>query len=269
MDMDLDFEIQRFIGEPADVQGLLTAHRPKAMQNAVRLAVRALLKTDSGIERAKTLTELHERGMTFGDDCIGFHGTSIESVIDLLANGALRGRTHVDVPKIQKRGDLHIYVRKNKWNGESKVHSFYSDSEIEDEAGIYARNCGSRHFLQKMLGFSRPATAADFLDYLREDFTPEGYREFDDILRAQGRTKTELMPLSHRALQRKGVILGISTEVVKSHALVPGDDWDEGDYALRGGPVSLANVCSIKGCGKEENDLLNIIRKEYGKVSKT
>ncbi len=260
-----DPELERFMERPIDVEGILARNTPKKIQNQIRLMVRALLEDEEGKERVRTVVDLSEKGVTFDDECIGFHGTSIENVMDLLTTGTLRGRTHLNVPAAQALGDLHLYVRRNIWKKQPRKHSFYPDAKIVSEAAIYAEISGSEHLLQTMLGFSKPETAAELLDYLREEFTPRGYEEFDETLRAQGRTKSEFLPLRERALRRKGVVLGISTGITKTHRLVQGDDWQEGDYALRGDPVTLAKICSIEGCGDEEKGILKVIKQEWSK----
>lgn len=174
-------------------------------------------------ERIKKLVVLFETGLD-SNDCIGYHGTSLEAVEFMIENGHLPGGKfeHIDSmenwlyfsPKYPMRSD---YKEK-------------ASNPIEEAKG-YAGYIAGSHFLLRELGldidnqeFENKARnlVADTPNDMFND--PEAEHRF---FQKMGINRESLDLLIKKARKRKGLVLGLSEERMSFQIILPGDAGGE------------------------------------------
>lgn len=188
------------------------------------------------------LVGLYERGLSEGEDTIGYHGTSLESMQYLLRIGSLPGyttRTEHD-PHLPQLGDLYFAPIPERFPDRNIVYSAIT-TPLNDGV-IYAAEAARSYNLARLLrvDISDPHyySMIHSITLNANDFQTSkslGVSNWDDDAQQYLNQLAEDLGLSdatiqahiRRSLQRQGVVLTISKEALQQYEVLPGDQPDD------------------------------------------
>lgn len=180
---------------------------------------------DEKKDRMKKLVELFEAGMD-SKECIGCHGTSMESVEFLIEHGHLPGGKFEHIGSEERW--IYFFPEESHFPDVPKEKKFRKIDALKEAAG-YADAIAKSHFLLKTLG----------LDIENEEFecvarglatdNPNDINDPDaeyNFFIKMGIDKKQLKKTVKEARKRKGVVLGFSEKLLEGHLVMPGDSGE-------------------------------------------
>ncbi len=194
-------------------------------------------KTNSEITHIKRLMELFELGLGNTRRTIGYHGTSIESMQYLIRTGHLPGAVGENIAAspenswLPQKGDLYFYPLKSKFPGyDPDISKYFPDeTHVIDSVVGYASDIAESHcFLMKLgLGLDNLEYNIGARNLMCGMFRNE-IREFKEKLISIGINNADIDQAVKEAKKRKGIILGLSTTLLRQYQPKDGDKH-EGD----------------------------------------
>lgn len=205
---------------------------------------------------------------TTESDIIGYHGTSLEAVKILTATGILPGRKYDHkVLKEIKKGFLYFYPLESFVPPAGPIE-FHQGYDPFDGAASYAIDRSREHRFLDSLDLEIGDDKNFELSYLAENgnYPPRNWETelyFDELLK-MGFTQPQILTAVRRAYQRRGVVLGISSEVTNYFSILP--DPDDGGLAQvidtqNGLPKRF--IKSLTPSGRIERAYLNRLNAEW------
>lgn len=191
--------------------------------------------------REKHLLLLVQSGVPT-NDCVGYHGTSMEAIEYLIAHGNLPGVTYKNVeglelgefyfiPRLDYFPKNHPFFRRYpNWKEHTNQRSTGDDEKLKS-AAHYATNVAEAHFFLRRLGID--FSADDYYLMARRLFHAVDYPfspfsadqpTFLNRLEQMGYTKSNLLTRIREARLKKGIILGIKNTVLSHFDIQPGND---------------------------------------------
>lgn len=200
-------------------------------------------------ERVKKLIDLFEMGLD-SDDCIGYHGTSLEAIEFMIENGQLPGGKfgHID------SDDSWLYFSpKEPMRDDYKGRGL---DQLEDAKG-YAEDIAQGHSLLKQLGLD--IGNKDFEIKARHLATndPNDLNDPDaeyNFFLGLGIEKKLLDKSIKKARKQKGVVLGLSKKGLSDQTILPGDKGGEDMRVHVPNGLSIDFLSGLEPLGDEEWD---------------
>lgn len=189
----------------------------------------------------KHLLLLVRRGVPT-NDCVGYHGTSMEAIEYLITHGSLPGVTHEHakgleigefyfIPRLDYFPKNHPFFRKYPSWKEPTSQSNTGDDKKLQNAAHYATNIAETHYFLRRLGIDFSAddyylVARRLFHAIAYPFSPFSADRLTFLNRFEqmGYTRSELLTIIREARQRKGIILGIKHTVLSNFDIQPGND---------------------------------------------
>lgn len=194
----------------------------------------------------------YRRGLT-ADGCIGLHGTSLNALHYLLANGVLAGETRVGRFAGEK-GDVYFYRLAKR--------GIIFPVDLE-EATWYAQTNAMRHFLYAELDLEiqkrQDEAMIDFLiDRRIAGVTDPMYRK---LFERRGWDPQEIEKLLELGLEQRGIIVGIREEVGEKYSISERDLWggmtDDPRIITAGRGLPFTEIIGIRALGEAEKAFLD------------
>ncbi len=213
------------------------------------------INDSDGIEnRKKKLASLFESGLD-SEDCIGYHGTSLEALEYMIEHGYLPGNSDQD-----KINAIHFYPLRSAFKD---VHSNtpLEENVVKEAAGYASDISGEHYFLKKLnIPFDNEETRlkSRYLVIGCPNDPSDPNAEYNYFLK-MGVDKRALDEALFEARKRKGVVLSFNNEIVKSFKIMPGDPGDLKIITPNG--LSLDYISGIEPMGQKEWDYLEKLQK--------
>ena len=207
-------------------------------------------------KRENHLIDIFDLGLD-GEDVIGYHGTSLESIEYLIENGHLPGATE-DI--ILRRGDLYFYPRKKMFQEHHLAHTFF-DSEAIEKTEEFASIIAQEHYLMKHLGLDmndqsmrRLAKGMLLFDMEQE----EAYEELGKM----GFSPEQLDEALEQAEERSGIVLALDKKILQHFNPEDGDE-NEGDLKINcPDGLDYSYFSGLKPISDQEWDFFENLRKK-------
>ena len=207
--------------------------------------------------------------------CVGYHGTSIESIDYILQHGKLPGTTYDTYPGQEdnpQEGDIYFVP-----SGNFPVRRLPELEDVADDilgrtsVSKYAWTVALGHgFCSKLnISIENCARAYSFIDALKnygDKFRAkeEEYVFFQNI---SGRSREEIDVAVEVALQRKGVILGLDKKALSKFRFSYGDQGDDFRVSTNIEGLALKYLSSIKPLGEVERKYFEDLKRKYNIMS--
>lgn len=181
--------------------------------------------------------------------CIGYHGTSLETVEYLLKHGVLPGHTNSSDslllprefyfnPRLHKFPLTHPLFTKSSWLEMRRLFSLkdgrcsINDRSLIEDCISHANMISPSHYFLKNLGLRIDDGEYDYqarimLSSLDDSQLPGKDKEAEEYFlrfRDLGFSEKELFRLINKARQRKGVVMGLSSRLLQSYVVEEGHD---------------------------------------------
>ncbi len=185
----------------------------------------------------RELVRLYQNGIET-DDCIGYHGTSLESILSLRQTGSLLGKTTPTHTPDSEFGDLHIFpiifeLLDGLGEPDPKPKD-WSREIVEEMASGYATDNARDHCFLGSLGLdiNNEQYSNDVLDVSTENSFNYDNPVFLEVVKTflnLGLSNTDIDRYLKRASRRKGIVMGISINILEHFNL----KLDPEEYAFR------------------------------------
>lgn len=191
--------------------------------------------------REKHLLLLVRRGVPT-NDCVGYHGTSMEAIEYLITHGNLSGATYEHVegleigefyftPRLDYFPKNHPFLRRYpSWKEHINQRNTGDDEKLQN-AAHYATNVAETHYFLRRLGIDFAAddyylAARRLFHAIDYPFSPFSADRLTFLNRFEqvGYTTSELLTIIGEARRRKGIILGIKHTILSHFDIQPGND---------------------------------------------
>lgn len=194
------------------------------------------------------------------EECVGYHGTSLEAVEYMVENGALLGRTFQSDRLVESRlGDFSFHPIKGKV-GHALEDTFLDLDEAFERVVDYALINARKHAFLKTMGFDISDEVRGYdATILTDSFYNREQETMFDTYVGEGFSKQKLRTAVSFARDRRGFVLGLDEKIVSRYDLLEGDE-NEGDLCIHcpdGLPYRLVSVIIPMG-GIEEEYLLGL-----------
>jgi len=212
-------------------------------------------------QRIARVVELFEKGLDDTEDCIGYHGTSLEALQYLIENG------HWPVSNLEGfYGDtpgISFYPRKSQFSTFDLLGVNFPDEKyMAKEAANYAEQIARSHHLLRLLNLpidddAMEDNARNIANNSPDDARdPEKeYRFFLEIVK----DKKILDEAIAKAKKRHGVVIGLSKSALGKGTVQHGDPGDLRILTPSG--VDLSFISGIEPMGQEEFDFLKNLQR--------
>lgn len=197
----------------------------------------------------------YRRGLT-GDGCIGLHGTSLETIQYLLANGVLPGGI-----KNHRMDDEpgEVFYTPLKHTG--------TISSVDIEMSTwYAKKNGARHFLSSQLNLdlSKPQSHVIVNRLANHTSVPLADNpKFQKLFTTKGWHPSEIQNLVELAEEQKGIIVGIRTQVSSRYQISNTDrlgGYNDGPRIItKGKGLPFTNILGILPLGDREQQFFDTL----------
>lgn len=209
-------------------------------------------KSNQSCDWKAFLAAANARGIRF-EDTIGFHGTSIEAIQEAVKTGKLPislaaqpqaififpNLKHPAVKKLIEQGKLQVIPGTVPRNSDEVGVSFLATQK-------YAKDVARRHRFLKELGLEMNKDNADWAaDALSTD---SGY----SAARDKGFSSQKARAADNAAKRAKGVVLGISSDILTEHPLHNPPAPDEGVFFNVEEGLPIRYVIGVEPVGDEE-----------------
>ncbi len=225
------------------------------------------------------LLDLFEKGLDNKDEGIGYHGTSLEAIEQLLVSGKLIGRTTED--KLLRRynlGDISFFPVKTKFPEHPLFSTFLDDDKIIGEAAGYAEDNARAHAFLKLVGLNNVpemyehGKQVSFCSWRfgREDYFPfmKDEKESVHAFLKRGVSICQIREAFLKTRHRKGVVLGLSEKILEFYE-ISGGDKGEGDLVIKArGGLDYCFLCGLEPLGEEEWDFFERLQKQQEELNK-
>ena len=201
------------------------------------------------MERIKHIVQLFETGLD-SEDCVGYRGTSLESMEYIVNNGVLLGRLY------GASREIYFFPFKSKFQNHPLRDTFPDEHDVIERTSQYAGQNAESHYLIRLLDLD----IENAKDYVESLMLSEGDYFMDEILKKHpklGFRRSNLLKIIHEAEKRKGFILGLNSKVLQSFKIMGSCDIKEGDLKIvcpNGLPYKY--LSGIEPLGQEEWDYL-------------
>ena len=196
------------------------------------------------MERIKHIVQLFEMGLN-SEDCIGYHGTSLESVNHMVNNGVLLGRLY-DTSRA-----VYFFPFKSKFQNHPLVDTFPGEHDILERTSKYARQNAESHYFIRVLDLDIEKKE----DLIESFMLSDRNYSMNEILKKHpklGFRRSNLLKIIRESEKRKGFILGLNSKVLQSFIIENGDE-KEGDLKIIcSNGLSYEYLSGIEPLGQEE-----------------
>jgi len=213
----------------------------------------------------KIVADLFERGLD-DENCIGFHGTSLESIEYLMKNGHLPGQVEEDEKYGYGKGEFFFYPKGEVFSGKESPfkEEFESDKEIMERAESYANVLSQTHYIIAKLELDLGNPKHQYIGrVLQLGLSDEAEDMIDDFIK-KGKTKKEIYKILNESKNRKGVVIGIDKKVFDGFQCKVGHPSDEDGNYLHMNCATGMDIIFITGIepmGQQEWDYLTELQK--------
>lgn len=216
-------------------------------------------------ERCRKLVEYFENGLDNDASTLGYHGTSLETIEYLIKHGHLPGGTGKKKSEHDVAvGALHFYPSKEKFANHPLFAEFSDKEKAIDGAGSYAKTIAATHYFLRALGLDLSNRDQTYIArYLTSwAHTVERDEIFDDMISA-GYDREYLEQTFERAIQRKGVILALNVDLLKSHQVLDGDAREGDLKVMLTEGLDCNGIVGLEPLGQEEWNYFEEMQRRY------
>jgi hypothetical protein len=210
------------------------------------------------------LVEVFEKGLE-DEECIGYHGTSLEAVEYMLEHGHLPGSCEADSEYGYEKGSLFFYPRKAAFPDYPGSENFFdNDEDAIRDTKVYADIIARFHYIVKALGLDLGNPEHQYLGrVLGEGDSPEAEEIIAKLITERGKTRQEIKDILRDAQKRKGVVISLDKKILEKHKLGAGDDSLAGQDLRVICPEGLdfMNISGLEPAGQEEWDFFKTLVK--------
>lgn len=229
-------------------------------------------------EVVRHLVSAYENTGEPNPQCIGYHGTSLETIKYVLKNGILPGtmirtnqQTAKDYSGWHPYGTLYFCPTIEGLPFPNKEYAPYTLQEALEETSGYAEDSAQSHRFLAMLNlpFDDPISKSASL-FLTNDYFP-GDEESEKVLQGLLKERPNLqrshieLVLEHiKILQPKGFVLGLNRALLDSKDITKLDlEDDESEFRMHvPNGLNFKYICSIEPMGPTERESLNGLHTE-------
>ena len=143
------------------------------------------------MERIKHIVQLFETGLD-SEDCVGYHGTSLESMEYIVNNGVLLGRLY------GASREIYFFPFKSKFQNHPLRDTFPDEHDVIERTSQYAGQNAESHYLIRLLDLD----IENAKDYVESLMLSEGDYFMDEILKKHpklGFRRSNLLKIIHEA----------------------------------------------------------------------
>ncbi len=233
------------VGQPLKSDGKDLSSSTSFKANEISLEVLVVTRT-------KKILELFSRGLNDSENCIGYHGTSVEAINYLLKNGCLPGRrdSETENKSLPQKGDFYFMPIREHLLGLQE----FKREETQDPTK-YAENYA--HFISAgdyfLTNLNLDIENQEYISFSRR-FLFDDDPEAEEFFLSKGFSKQLLDSAAREAKKRKGVIIGIHKNALDKYVPKYGDGGDDLRFSLPSEGLSYEYLSGIEPLGQEEWD---------------
>lgn len=195
----------------------------------------------------------------FGSDCIGYHGTSIETMLVVIDTGFVPCRT-AGKEFWLRNGDLSFFPVKSKFPSHKNFDDFPNEGEVIDSTHGYANDIALEHYFHRITGMDLKKPYHEVRLCLSPKYRPDSNHHFMKYLKRRLKEKMPTAEEVYRILdesrERKGLIIGLREAVLENYKLLDGD-YGEGDLRMRcPGGLDYRLITGIIPLGEHEKKFI-------------
>lgn len=179
-------------------------------------------------ERIRALARFLETGLDDEDHTLGYHGTSLEAVMRIVESGKLEGGLqiwHAHLEHGPKPGDLYFFRRRAYAADYPRAGDVLDDEEAIKSAEIYAAMLGRAH---RFLAYLELPFNVETIEEAHKIFDPSGIepKHARQFFLDRGIDTARLRKAEHTAEHRKGIVLALHTNLLRSYTVLPTENTD-------------------------------------------